>query len=132
MSCASSPAAMAVPTTPLFESALREARLFYTRSASERLELAVARLLLARAGRRMIGQKQLEQSAACALNFLGVGDDLHARLDRPDARGRENTRARVHNAEAADADGRFVLKVAQSGNGDSLHARGVKDAGAGR
>ena len=37
----------------------------------ERFELAIAGLLLARAGRRMIGHQQFDQRAAGALHFLG-------------------------------------------------------------
>ncbi len=79
----------------------------------------------------MIGHHELKEGFARAQDFFGIGDDLHAGLDRADARGGEDARAGVHDAEAADADGSLVLQMAKRGDVDAVHARGIEDAGAG-
>ena len=79
----------------------------------------------------MIGHHELKEGFARAQNFFGIGDDLHAGLDRADAGSGEYARAGVHNAEAADADGSLILNVAKRGDVDAVHARGIEDAGAG-
>jgi hypothetical protein len=76
----------------------------------------------------MIGHHEFKENFTCAQNFLGVGDDFHAGLDRPDAGGGENASAGIHYAQAADADGCLILKVAKRGNIDAVHARGIEDA----
>jgi len=63
----------------------------------------------------MIGHHEFKEGFTCAQNFLGIGDDFHAWLDRPDAGGGENARAGVHHAEAADADGCLILQMAKYG-----------------
>ena len=76
----------------------------------------------------MIRHHQFEQRRAGAQNFFGIGGDLHARFNGANAGGRENPRASVHNAEPADADGRLILQMAECGDVDAVHARGVKYA----
>jgi hypothetical protein len=79
----------------------------------------------------MIGHHELKEGFARAQNFFGIGDDLHAGLDRANAGGGEDARASVHDAKAADADGSLVLQMAEGGDVDAVHARGIEDAGAG-
>ena len=80
----------------------------------------------------MIGHQQFEKRLARIQHLFGIGRDFHARLDRTNAGGRKNARARVHDAESANAYGRLVLQMTQRGNGDAVHARGVENAGARR
>jgi hypothetical protein len=75
----------------------------------------------------MIGHHEFKEGFACTQNFLGIGDDFHAGLDRPDARGGEDASADVHDAEAADADRGLILQMAKRGDVDVVHARGIED-----
>ena len=100
-----------------------EARLGSARRFRERLQFAVAGILLARARGRVIGHHEFKESFACAQNSFRIGDDFHAGLDRPDAGGGEDARTGVHHAEAADADGGLILQMAKRGDVDAVHAR---------
>ena len=108
-----------------------EARLGSARRFRERLQFAVAGILLARAKGRVIGHHEFKESFACAQNSFRIGDDFHAGLDRPDAGGGEDARTGVHHAEAADADGGLILQMAKRGDVDAVHARRIEDASAG-
>ena len=79
----------------------------------------------------MIRHHQFEKHLASAQNFFGIRDDLQTWLDGTNARCGENPRTGVHNAEAADPDRRLILQMAERWDTDAVHARGVKDAGAG-
>ena len=79
----------------------------------------------------MVRHHQFEKRPASAQNFLRIGDNLQAGLDQTNAGRSENARASVHDAETADPDGRLILQMAERGDADAIHARGVKDAGAG-
>ena len=57
--------------------------------------------------------------------------NLHSVFCTADARGGVDTGADVDHADAADADRVFVLLVAEGGDGDAVHARGIEDGGAG-
>ncbi len=105
------------------EAGLRDAGVF-----RERFQFAIAGLLLARAGRRMIGHQQFEQRFARAENFWRLRFDFHARLDGAHAGSGEDARAGVDDTQAADSDGSFVLQMAQRGNSNAVDARGVKHA----
>ncbi len=76
----------------------------------------------------MIRHHQFEQRLARAQNFFGIGDDLQTGLDRSNAGCRENARASVHDAETADPDRRLILQMAERGDVDAVHARGVENA----
>ncbi len=76
----------------------------------------------------MVRHHQFEQRLAGAQDFLGIGDHLQAGLDRTNAGCGENARASVHDAEAADPDRRLILQMAERGDADAVHARGVKNA----
>ena len=78
----------------------------------------------------MIRHHQFEQRLPRAQDFLGIGDDLQAGFDGANARCSENARASVHDAKAADTDRRLILQMAERGDADAVHARGVKDASA--
>jgi len=43
-----------------------------------------------------------------------------------------DARTRVHHAKAANADGSLVLQMAKCGDVDTVHARGIENARAGR
>jgi len=70
--------------------------------------------------------QKFQDGLARVQNFLGIGDDFHARLDRAHAGSRENARARIHNAKAADTDRSLVLQMAKRGDSDAVHARGIE------
>jgi hypothetical protein len=76
----------------------------------------------------MIGHQKFEDGFARSQNFVGICNDVHARLDRAHAGGSEDARAGVHNAKAADANRSLVLQVAESGYVDPVHARGIEHA----
>ena len=76
----------------------------------------------------MIRHHQFEQRLPRAQDFLGIGDDLQAGFDGANARCSENARAGVHDAETADPDGRLILQMAERGDVNAVHARGVKNA----
>ena len=78
----------------------------------------------------MIRHHQFEQRLASSQNFIGIGDHLHARFDGTNAGRGKHACASVHDAEAADADWRLILQMAERGDVDAVHARGVKDASA--
>ena len=78
----------------------------------------------------MIGHQQFEKGFARGKNLFRVRADLHARFDGANTRGAEDARASVDDAEAADTDGRLALQVAESGDGNAVKTRGVKDGGA--
>src|SRR5271155_1835348 len=93
------------------------------------LQLAIAGLPLARARAGMIGHQQFNQRVARALYSVGGGVHRHSWFHRTNARRRVHTRAHVHHAHAADAYGLFVLLMAQRGNCDVVHPRGVENRG---
>src|SRR5271156_5202055 len=97
----------------------------------QRFQLAIARLPFARARAGMIGHQQLNQRVPRALHSLGGSVHHHARLYGANARCRVHARAHVHHAHAANADGLFVLLMAQRGDADVVHARGVEYSGSG-
>ena len=78
----------------------------------------------------MIRQKQFQQSFPGLQHFLGIRDHLHARLDRPDTGRGEHARSCIHDAQATNTNGSLVLQMAQRGNRDPVHARGIEDTGA--
>src|SRR5271156_1753263 len=95
------------------------------------LQLAIAGLPLARARAGMIGHQQFNQRVARALYSVGGGVHRHSWFHGTNARRRIHTRAHVHHAHAADAYGLFVLLMAQRGNCDVVHPRGVENRGSG-
>src|SRR6266481_5604182 len=111
--------------------AFGEALLRGSSCVRERLQFAVAGIQLARARRGMVRHHQFEKRLASAQDFLGIGDNLQARLDGTNAGCGENARASVHDAETANPDGRLILQMAERGDADAVHTRGVEDAGAG-
>src|SRR5271156_3151475 len=80
----------------------------------------------------MIGHQQLNQRVPRALHSVGGGVHHHARFHGTNARCRVHARAHVHHADAANADGLFVLLMAQRGNRDVMHPSGVEYRGSGR
>jgi len=91
---------------------------------------AIAGVRLPGARRRVIGHQQFEQRLAGGENFIRIRLHLHVWLDRPDASGAEDARTGIHNAQPANTDGRLALQVAQGGDGDAVHARGIENGGA--
>ena len=106
--------------------ALRESRSAETFLTSQRFQLAVARLVLAGARRRMIGHQQLEQRAPHVANLVGVGGHRHAFFGGPHAGRAQDAPARFDDAQPADAHGRFVLLMTQRRDGDALETRRVE------
>ncbi len=70
---------------PARRNAAWKARLGDAFQARQRLQLAIARLPLARAGAGMIGHQHLDQSAPRPLHFVGTGVHHHVVLGRPHA-----------------------------------------------
>ena len=99
--------------------------------SGEGFEFAIGGALLAGAGGGMVGHQEFEKSFARGEDFFGAGADLHARFDWTHAGSAEHTRARVHDAKTADADGGLALKMAESRDGDAVDAGGVEHSSAG-
>jgi hypothetical protein len=93
-------------------------------------EFAIAGMFLAGAGGGVIRHQEFEDGFSGVEDLFRIGDDLHAGVDRADTGGGQDAAAGFHQAEAADAHGSFVLQVAESGDGDAVHAGGVEDASA--
>src|ERR1700733_13991399 len=99
---------------------------------SQRFQLAIAGLPLARARAGMIGHQQLDQRVPRALHSVVGGLHYHARFHWTNARCGVHARAYVHHAHAANAHGLFVLLVAKGGDLDVMHPRGVENRSSGR
>src|SRR6266550_2580351 len=85
----------------------------------EQLVVAGGGLLGVAPALRLVGQQQLGQHGAAALDLAGGGLDLHAVLARADAGGGVGGRADVDHAHPADADRVETLVVAQDRDVDS-------------
>jgi hypothetical protein len=90
-------------------------------------EFAIAAGTLARAGAGMIAHQKFQQHAAVFFDPGAGGEDRHAGLGGAHAGGRENLLPAIGGADAADARGALILRVAQRGNGDAAEPRGVED-----
>src|SRR5580704_19101475 len=80
----------------------------------------------------MIRHQQLNQRPPSALHFVGGRIHHHSGFHGPNAGGRENARADVHDTNAADSDRPLVLLVTESWNRDVVYPRGIEDRGSGR
>src|ERR1019366_8150375 len=96
--------------------------------AGEALQFAVARLLLASAGCRMVRHQQFDQSTTRRLHLIGRGLHRHAGFDLTDAGSRIHTLADIHYAYAAYAHGVFVLLVAERWDGNPVDAGCIEDS----
>ena len=100
---------------PARASARREKRgARYARLLGQRLQFAIARMLLTRARRRVVGHQQFDERATRASTRSRIRGHRHPVFGGPHARSGENPRAHVHHANAADAHGIFVLLMAQA------------------
>ena len=77
--------------------------------------------------RRLVGNEQLGQHRAAALELRGIGRDLHAVLAGPHARRGERGRPHVDHAHPADAHRIETFVVAQHGDVDAGGLRGLPD-----
>jgi hypothetical protein len=75
----------------------------------------------------MIRHQHLDQRRPRLDDARRRGRDLHVRLALADARGGIDARPDVHDADAADADRRLVLLVAERRDRDPVQAGGVED-----
>ena len=91
---------------------LVEAHLGYPGRGCLGLELAVAALLLAAAGRWVVGEHQLIERLARLKDCLVRGLHHHAGFGLEDARSLQRALADVHHADTADGDWSLVLLVA--------------------
>ena len=106
----------------------REPRLRHAGRLRHRLQLAVAAVLLPRARRRMVRHQHLDQRGARlrrrrrrrSSTFM---PGSHSRMQD----GGIDARADVDDADAADADRRLVLLVAERRDRDPVQPRGVED-----
>jgi hypothetical protein len=80
----------------------------------------------------MIRHQQLDQRPPSALHFVGGRIHHHSGFHGPNARGGENTRADVHDTNAADSDGPLVLLVTESWDRYVIRPRGIEYRGSGR
>jgi hypothetical protein len=69
------------------DGAFCEARMGDAGGVGERFEFAITGLLLAGAGGGVVGHEEFEDGLAGAEDFGGLRVDLHAGVDRADARG---------------------------------------------
>ena len=74
----------------------------------------------------MIGHQPFEQRAPHVANLVGISGHRHAFFGRPNAGRAQDASACFDDAQSADTDGRFVLLMAQRGDGDPLESRGVE------
>jgi hypothetical protein len=80
----------------------------------------------------MIRHQQFKKGFAGCQDLGGISFHFHSGFDGTNAGGAKNARSRVDQAETANADGRFILEMAQRGYRDSVYSRGVENACSGR
>src|SRR5713226_1750578 len=80
----------------------------------------------------MFGEEQFDQHSARVTHARSAGLDVHAGLNRPDTRRREDPRAHVHNAHAADADRRLVLLMTERGDANRVQPCRIENGGSRR
>jgi len=79
----------------------------------------------------MVGHQEFDQRVAGGEHAVGRGLNFHSVFCGADAGCGVDTGADVDHTDAADADWVFVLLMAEGGDGDAIHARGIEDGGTG-
>jgi hypothetical protein len=93
------------------------------------LKLAIAGFLLAGARRRVIRHQQFDDGSPRANHFFRIGANHHFVFGGAHAGGCQNSAAGIHEANAANSDGSFILLVAEGGDRDAIQTRGIEDGG---
>src|SRR5262245_21030898 len=96
-------------------------------SASESLELAIARGFFSGTGNRVIGEQKRGEHATMFVHTLVIDLDVHALFARPHAGCGQHTAADVHHAHAAFAHRPQARMVAESGYGDAGSSSRIPD-----
>jgi len=79
----------------------------------------------------MVGHQEFDQRVAGGEHAVGRGLNFHSVFCGADAGCGVDTGADVDHADAANSDWVFVLLMAEGGDGDAIHARGIEDGGTG-
>ena len=75
----------------------------------------------------MIRHQQFQQRAPHIANLVGVGGDRHAFFGGPHTGCAQHASAGFDHATRQTPTGVFVLLMAQRGDRDAVHARGIED-----